>query len=313
MDTQRIKNTQQTIVNKNLQQLVINKVNEYTQGLEVVDSIHYHHIGHTLKNASVYKSVKIPKTLKGVTICVVRTDKNMYCSLTICSSTEKNFDRRMGVYYALRSFLNSNLKECSSSYLFPNDNFEMIADKYKQIDPTTKLNAENLFVKALISSVFYHKNIFENKSKIEMMYTAHLEKQILDDLKKQKDVVVEQVAHFRPIVKKQSAVVKYITNSAWKTFSEKADYILSSHGGITVTFMKKATEPSKYIISMTTCSPQDNFSRTEGRFQSLYNFLQNKKNCIYQMTINEGEDVFQKFVTTFENNLKASNLTLIKN
>ena len=59
MDTQRIKNIQQTIVNKNLQQLVINKVNEYTQGLEVVDSIHYHHIGHTLKNASVYKSVKI--------------------------------------------------------------------------------------------------------------------------------------------------------------------------------------------------------------------------------------------------------------
>ena len=115
MNPQISKNIQQTIVNKELQQLVLNKVNEYTCGLEVVDSIHYHHIGHSLKNASVYKSVKIPDNILGVTICVVNTDKNMYCSLTICSKKEKSFNRRVGVYHALRSFLSSDLSKCSAS------------------------------------------------------------------------------------------------------------------------------------------------------------------------------------------------------
>lgn len=315
MNQQIAKNTQQTIINKQLQQLVIDKVNEYTCGLEVVDSIHYHHIGHSLKNASVYKSVKIPDNITGITVCVVNTDKNMYCSLTICSKKDKNFNRRLGVYYALRSFLASDLSKCSATYLFPNNDIQSVADKYKAEDPTTKLNKENLFVKALIANAFYNKNIFENKLKNEVTYTKQLEKQILEDLKKQ-DIYVEQVAHFRPLISSQIVSEENTTEPTFLGFYPSSkihsmnkdiatkmtkNILVSATGGFTVTFFKTPKDKNKYIISLANCSSKDVFSRSEGRFQSLLNYIQNKKNSVYQMTVNEGEDVFEKFTTTLKN------------
>lgn len=311
MNPQVAKNIQQTIVNKQLQQLVIDKVNEYTCGLEVIDSIHYHHIGHSLKNASVYKSVKIPDGLTGITVCVVNTDKNMYCSLTICSKKDKNFNRKLGVYHSLRSFLASNLSKCSATYLFPNNDIQSIADTYKAKDPTTKLNKENLFVKALIANAFYNKNIFENKLKNELKYTKKLEKEIIKELKKQ-EIFVEQVSHFRPVVSFENvgdnikSDLTFHPTSSLKSFIEECSskntkVDIPSKGGFTVTFLKKAKDKDKYIVSLATCSPKDVFSRAEGRFQSLVNYLQNKNKFIYQITVNEGEDVFEKFTTTLKN------------
>lgn len=311
MNPQVAKNIQQTIVNKQLQQLVIDKVNEYTCGLEVIDSIHYHHIGHSLKNASVYKSVKIPEGLTGITVCVVNTDKNMYCSLTICSKKDKNFSRKLGVYHSLRSFLASNLSKCSATYLFPNNDIQSIADTYKAKDPTTKLNKENLFVKALIANAFYNKNIFENKLKNEVKYTKKLEKEIIKEFKKQ-EIFVEQVSHFRPVVSFENvgdnikSDLTFHSTSSLKSFikecsSKNTKVDIPSKGGFTVTFLKKAKDKDKYIVSLATCSPKDVFSRAEGRFQSLVNYLQNKNKFIYQITVNEGEDVFEKFTTTLKN------------
>ena len=120
------------------------------------------------------------------------------------------------------------------------------------------------------------------------------------------------MAHFRPVVSFENvgdnikSDLTFHPTSSLKSFikehsSKNTKVDIPSKGGFTVTFLKKSKDKNKYIVSLASCSSKDVFSRSEGRFQSLLNYIQNKKNSVYQMTVNEGEDVFEKFTTTLKN------------
>lgn len=250
--------------------------------------IDYYHITADLKSNTVFINTKYPE--KGASFIIFTTASgSKYVTYSICSKEEKLFNKKLGIFYALKSALKSGVLPVS--LLFANVNFKQLIGNNKitenelivknlsywlatEINPLMKKQAPLNYKTAETSLFKTISNKFLEDTNVEVRYQfIQIRKALLDT---------------KPIV----ATTSYLAKN-------KENTVVSPVGGLTifmVTATHKETGKSFVVTSEAICSAKDVFDKTTGRYFAL---LKMAKESGYVINLEDKDTDFESVISFY--------------
>lgn len=239
----------------------------------------------------------------GLTAFIFTFEKSKYFSYTICDK-EDSFIRAVG--------FNNCLKAVQEGYIYSiNDFFQKDFDSYvEEQSAYLKYNPSfysyhNLFVKNLLCShaKFTDENHKPVLNKAILAQLNQKEKLYLAGIKKQFEKMIPDVSQDTQFI--QLRLVKTKDNfvaTATKSFLErhKDEFEILPTGGATIyVHALHLADQTKVVVSLSSCSTNDNFSYQIGRMNSLENSIKNKYEVLeFDKVLNRSE-VFTEVINFF--------------
>lgn len=299
---QQFENQRQSIVNQKLLQTVKNlwssvvlpksdqHIPDYNIDSLAINKVDYYHVTSDLKSNPVLTKAKFPQ--KGATFVLFTTESGAkYITYSICDKQEKIFNKKLGVFYALKSALKSGALPVSQ--LFSGVDFKALVG-------SNKITENELIVKNLSTWLATQVNPLYKKTKLPSYKSA--EQILFNNLSKKFEEASNVTVRYQ-FVQIRKAIVDGVSVAATTSYlaANKENSIISAKGGLTV-FMATVTNTeaneSFVMFSEALCSSKDVFDKTTGRYFAL---LKMAKETGYVVNLEKSDTDFQVIIDFYSN------------